>query len=78
MAFAGEASGDSVGMSVGVGAVVNDSVGAALGTVEALGDGDGGNGARLATALGAAVEASPPMQAALDSAMAMTAKMRGR
>ena len=81
MTFAGEAPGDSVANSVGVGATDADSAGAALAAADALGVGDGGNGARLATALGAVVDALPPIQAALISATAMTARevsRRGR
>jgi hypothetical protein len=77
-AFAGEPAGVSVGNAVAVGSGVAGCEGAALGAMEAVGDGDGGNGARLATALGAAVDAWPPMQAALASAMANTARKRGR
>jgi hypothetical protein len=57
---------------------VAGSEGATLGATDTVGAGDGGNGARLAEVVGAAVDAWPPMHAALANAMAMTAKKRSR
>jgi hypothetical protein len=56
-AFAGEPAGVSVGNGVAVGSGVAGSEGGALGAMDTVGEGDGGNGARLGDAVGAAVDA---------------------